>query len=54
MSLNHNDIDKIKDIKPKSRLYSAKLNPWNDNTADVVKVNRLIDVYKGQGEGDTK
>jgi hypothetical protein len=35
-------------------LYSAKANPWKDNAADVVRVNKLIDVYKGHGEGDTK
>lgn len=36
------------------KLYSAKANPWNDKTADVVRLNKLMDVYKGHGEGDTK
>jgi hypothetical protein len=35
-------------------LYSAKANPWKDKAADVVRLNKLIDVYKGHGEGDTK
>lgn len=54
ISLNQNDIDKIKEIILKSRLYSPYANPWNDNTADVVRDSKLIEVYKGQGEGDTK
>jgi hypothetical protein len=54
ISLNQNDMDKIKEVKLNNRLYSAKAKPWNDKTADVVRVNKLIDVYKGQGEGETR
>jgi len=52
--LNQNDIDNTKEIRLKNKLYSAYSNPWNDKTADVVRDSKLIDVYKGQGEGDTK
>ena len=54
ISLNQNDIDNIKDVKLKNKLFSAQANPWNDKTADVVRLNKLIEVYKGHGEGDTK
>jgi hypothetical protein len=54
ISRNQNAIDKIKDIILKSRLYSPYSKPWKDKTADVVSANKLIEVYKGQGEGDTK
>jgi hypothetical protein len=30
------------------------LNEWKDNTLDVVSVNKLILVYIGQGEGETR
>ena len=40
------------------KLY-LKLNyflhkPWKDKTADVVSVSKLMDVYKGHGDGDTR
>ena len=53
-SLHQNDIDNINAVKLNIILYSALANPWNDKTADVVRLNKQIDVYKGQGEGDTK
>jgi hypothetical protein len=53
-SLHQNAIARINDSKLIPRLYSAKANPWKDKAADVVRLNKLIDVYKGHGEGDTK
>ena len=53
-SLHQNDIASITDIRPNIKLYSATENPWKDKAADVVRLNKLIDVYKGHGEGDTK
>jgi hypothetical protein len=41
-------------INAKVRKYSAWLKPCIDNTPVVVKVNRDIEVYIGQGEGDTR
>jgi hypothetical protein len=46
ISLNQKDIDNTKEIRLKSKLYSAYSNPWNDKTADVVRDSKLIDVYK--------
>jgi hypothetical protein len=53
-SLHQNAIARTTDIRLNSKLYSAKENPWKDKAADVVRLNKLIDVYKGHGEGDTK
>ena len=53
-SLHQNAIARINDIRLIIRLYCAKANPWKDKAADVVRLNKLIDVYKGHGEGDTK
>jgi hypothetical protein len=41
-------------MKAKVKKYSAWLKPCMDNTPLVVRVNKLIQVYIGQGEGDTK
>ena len=54
ISLNQNDIDNIRAVKLKNRLFSAWANPWKVKTPDVVRLNRLSDVYKGQGEGETR
>ena len=54
MSLNQNDIDKTRDVRLKIKLFPAWAKPWNDKTADVVRLSKLMDVYKGHGEGDTK
>jgi hypothetical protein len=54
MSRNQKDIDTTKDNKAKVKNNLALAKPWNDNTAEVVRVNKLILVYNGQGEGETK
>jgi hypothetical protein len=54
MSLNQSAIDKIKAVKLKIKFFSPYSNPWKDKTAEVVRLRRLIDVYIGHGEGDTK
>jgi hypothetical protein len=41
-------------MKAKVKKYSALLKPCIDSTPLVVKVNKEIPVYIGQGEGDTK
>jgi len=53
-SLHHNDIDEISVTKAKDRNVSALLKPCIVNTPLVVNVNNAIQVYKGQGDGDTK
>ena len=54
ISRNQKDIDKITHVNDKNKNNPALLNKWNDNTPEVVRENRLILVYNGQGEGDTK
>jgi hypothetical protein len=54
ISLNQNDIDNIRDVILKNKFLSAWAKPWKDNAADVVKLIKLMDVYHGHGEGDTK
>ncbi len=54
ISRNQNDIDNTKVKKANVRKYSELLNPWKDKTPEVVRVNKLILVYNGQGEGETK
>jgi hypothetical protein len=54
MSLNQNDIEETTNMKAKAKKYSALLKPCIDSTPLVVKVNRDIQVYIGQGEGLTK
>jgi hypothetical protein len=53
-SLNQNDIEETTNIKAKPKKYSALLKLCIDNTPLVVKVSIEIQVYTGQGEGDTK
>ena len=38
----------------KNKQYISLTKPWNVNTAEVVRVSKLILVYNGQGEGETK
>jgi len=54
ISLNHNDIDDINVNRANIKKYSALLNEWKDKTLEVVSVNKLILVYMGQGEGETR
>jgi len=54
ISRNQNDIDNTKVKKANVRKYSELLNQWKDKTPEVVRVNKLILVYNGQGEGETK
>lgn len=54
MSLNQNDIEDINEIKAKNKKLYALEKPCIVNTPVVVRVNKLIQVYNGQGEGDTK
>jgi len=54
ISRNQNDIDNTNVNKANVKKYFAFTNPWKDRTADVVRVNKLILVYNGQGEGETK
>lgn len=53
-SRNHKDIDNIKHIREKDKKYIEFSNKWKFKTADWVRENKLILVYKGQGEGETK
>ena len=53
-SLNQKDIEEITNIKAKVKKYSAWLKPCIDSTPLVVKVSKEIQVYMGQGEGDTR
>jgi hypothetical protein len=53
-SRHHNDIEEISITKAKDKNVSALLNPCIVNTPLVVNVNKAIQVYKGQGDGDTK
>ncbi len=54
ISLNQNDIESITDNKPKNTKSCAEKNPCIVSTPDVVSTKRDIEVYIGQGEGDTK
>lgn len=54
MSLNHKPILYITFIILINIKYSNKLNPCINKTVEVVRINKEILVYKGQGEGDTK
>jgi hypothetical protein len=53
-SLNQNDILDIHNTTAKARKNSAPLNPCMVETNEVVSVNKLTQVNKGQGEGDTR
>ena len=41
-------------MKANNKKLDEKLNPCIVKTPLHVKVNNVIDVFKGQGEGDTK
>jgi hypothetical protein len=53
-SLHHNDIEEIRARKANIKILLALLNPCIVNTPLVVKVNKAVEVYIGQGDGDTK
>lgn len=53
-SLNQNDILDIQRMIAKIKKNSPPLNPCIVETSEVVRVNKLIQVNKGQGDGDTK
>lgn len=54
MSRNHSDIEYINVISARNKTVPALENECIVNTPDVVKVNKLIELYNGQGEGETK
>ncbi len=55
ISLNQKDIDETTKILKLCKTNNEQLlKLCIDNAALVVKFNRLILVYKGQGDGDTK
>ncbi len=54
MSLNQNDIVEIREVKAKSKKRLAQAKPCIVKTPDNVSVNKLILLYNGQGDGDTK
>jgi hypothetical protein len=53
-SLNQKNILETRRINAAGNQLLADENPCIVNTPEVVKVNRLIQVNIGQGEGDTK
>jgi hypothetical protein len=53
ISRNQNDIDNINDIILKNKLIFPFSNKWKDKTIDIVTFNKDIDVYNGQGDGET-
>ena len=53
-SRNQNDIEEITDINANIKKYSAILKACINSTPVVVKANNDIEVYIGQGDGDTK
>ncbi len=53
-SLHQKDIDNIKLARAIYKKYIALENPCIVSTRDVVKVNKDILVFKGQGDGDTR
>jgi len=53
-SLNQKDIEDIKVINAKNKKYLALLKPCIVKTPVVVSVKSEIQVYIGQGEGETK
>jgi hypothetical protein len=53
-SLNHNDILAINRTNVAGNHNPDASNPCMFETADVVKVNKLIHVKRGQGEGETR
>jgi hypothetical protein len=53
-SLNQNDILAINKTNVAGNHNPDASNPCMFETADVVKVNKLIHVKRGQGEGETR
>ena len=53
-SLNHNDIEYTNVINANNNTYFILWKRCIDKTPAVVKVNKLIELNIGQGEGDTK
>jgi len=54
MSRNQKDIEKTNITKAKYKILYAPLKLCIDNAPLVAKINKLILVLKGQGEGDTR
>ena len=54
MSLNHKDIDNIKQNKARYIKNCANIKLLKVNTALKVKFNKHMLVFKGQGDGETK
>ena len=54
MSLNQNDILETREVKANSKNIPAQTKPCIVKTPDNVSVNKLILLYNGQGDGDTK
>jgi len=53
-SRHQNDIERISNTKADIKKYSALIKPCIVNTPLVVKVNNAVEVYIGQGDGETK
>jgi hypothetical protein len=53
-SRHQNDIEVTSETKANIKKIFALLKPCIVNTPLVVKVNKAIQVYIGQGEGETK
>jgi len=53
-SRHHRDIEEISVTRAKDKNISALLKPCIADTKLVVNVNNEIQVYNGQGDGDTK
>ena len=53
-SLNQKNILDINNISAENSQCPAYWKLWKVKTAEVVKVNKLIEQKSGQGEGDTK
>ena len=54
ISLNQNDIEKIRDSKANISIIFTKGKPCIVRTAEQVRVKREIEVNTGHGEGETK
>jgi len=53
-SLHQKAILETKHISAQGNQYSELEKPCIANTPDVVRVNKLIHVNRGQGDGETK
>lgn len=54
ISLNQKDIVETREVKANSKNIPAQIKPCMVKTPDNVTVNKLILLYNGQGDGDTK